>query len=324
MKKTRKFIAMLICVAVISAGVAPIVSADPSVPLTLEEQVAMLQGQVAALTGMLSGLMGTLEGMASMGQIDQDVIDRQLRDAELMEQHMFRMQYYGACMTVINNEMLRQLIDLTERQLEIERVQLSLGLTTQLSVDALSAQLTSLNSQLRLSNDALRRTQEHINIRRGRAGFGFIGDFGVPEPGAPEAESAEELRRTFIRRNVSLFNLDNQIRQMNEQGASNSQIQLMNAQRNLLVRQLELSANSNWSSYLEARANYNLAQAARPMLEARVALLDEMYRVGEISEFEWMRQRHGAYDELHRADMAAILLAMSIAVIDAMMNGLSV
>ena len=88
------------------------------------------------------------------------------------------------------------------------------------------------------------------------------------------------------------------------------------------MRQLEVAAINSWSAYLNARAQHNSAVENRPLLEARLSLIDEMFILGEISEVEKMELRFNVYAELHAADQTAIALAISIAELDFMMRGI--
>jgi len=267
-------------------------------------------------------------GMPLGGRMDTATIERRTREAAELDRYMLRMQYYNACLLLINNDLLAHRLALAERQLEVERVRLTLGLSTQKNVDALNVQVNGLRSQIEQSEEALQIKKSDINAKRDVPGYDFIGDFSVPTPDTPDVGSVEELKVSLTRNNVALFELN---REMNNLSRNedfrfwfSQELRLMGTQRDLLINQLELAATTGWSAYLDARAQYDLAEESRPLLEARLDLLDEMFRLGEISQIGWLAQRHAVYEELHMADMAAIALAVAVAGLDVMVRGIMV
>ena len=271
----------------------------------LEERIGMLEG-------MLTELLAFLDELSRAGEVDHAAIDRQIREAADLERFMLRLEYYNVCSIIASTDLLRRQRTLTERQLELERVRLSLGFSTQSNVDALTAYLNSLRRQIELNDDIVQIKKPPVNS---------IGNFGIPAPASPIARTVDELRTALIRNNAALFVIDRQINQMNRQNAPWAEIRLLRTQRELLVRQLEMAAANAWTAYLTAKAQYDLAQAARSTLASRLNMIDELFRIGEISAIARLEQRYAVYEELHGADMAAIALAVAVAELDFMMMG---
>jgi hypothetical protein len=278
----------------------------------LGNRISELEAQLMALWSIIS----------AQPEVDHWAIDRQIAEAAELERYMFQIKYYSVCLTIANNNLLNRQRTLTERQLRLERVRLELGFSTQRDVNDINAAFNSINRQIEHNNEIVRISREHINTRRSTSGYGFIGNFGIPAPASPNARSAEELRRGLVNNNTSLFVLERQINQLNRQNVPWAEVRLLQEQRELLVRQLEMVAINSWSAYLDARTQHDLAVALRPLLESRLNLIDEMFRLGEISEVERMEQRFSAYEELHRLDITAIMLVIAVAELDFMMKGI--
>ena len=335
MKKLKNFTALLICITIIFALFTPVAAAydngaengypangapngsgvngdNGGIPngngeTDLEERIHILEE-------MLAELVAFLNEMSTAHEVDHAAIDRQIREAADLERFMLRLEYYNVCSIIANTDLLRGQRTLTERQLELERVRLSLGFSTQSNVDALTAYLNSLRRQIELND-------EIVQIKR--RSVSNIGNFEIPTPAAPRARTVGELRSALISNNSALFVMERQINQMSRQGASNAEIRLMRTQRDLLVRQLETAATNAWTAYLTAKAQYDIAQASRSMLASRLNMIDELFRIGEISAIARLEQRYAVYEELHGADMTAIALAVAVAELDFMMIGVT-
>lgn len=326
MKKTKRFVTMLICIAIIFAFLSPVAVANDDTAVndttdnpngdggpSLEDRINILEAQLAALFAQLG----------EMGEVDSVAIDRQIREAAEVERFMFRLEYINVCFMIANNDLLNRQCALTERQLELERVRLTLGFSTQRNVDALHTHLGILERQIELNNEIIEIKRRYVNTRRGASGYGFIGDFSIPAPAVPTVRTADELRSALIANNTSLFVLDRQINQLRRNNGAWSEIRLLESQRDLLVRQLEMAAIRGWTAYLEAKAQYDLAETARPTLTARLALLDDLHRLGEIGAVARLEQRYAVYEKLHGADTAAIALAVAVAEVDFMARGIA-
>jgi len=279
----------------------------------LENRIRGLEAQLLAMWSLLS----------AQPETDYASINRQSIAAAELERYMFHMKYYGVCLAIARNDLLNRQRSLTERQLVVERVRLDLGFSTLNNVNALDATLNSLRRQIELNDETAQITRQHINTRRGETGYTFIRNFELPVPSSPNVRSADELRAGLINNNASLFVLNSQIDQLSNQNVSWAELRLLHEQRDLLIRQLEMAAINSWTSYLNARAQYDIAIAVRPMLTTRLNLVDEMYRLGEISTVDMMGQRFSVYEELHREDMAAVALAIAVAELDYMMRGIA-
>jgi hypothetical protein len=322
----KKFIAFLLCAILILGFSSPISAADgngdangapPDLPPSgsgnpLEERIAELEAHLAALTAALN----------VSPFVDHTAIRRQREEATQLERFMFHLTYYGVCLTISHNALLQEQRDLTARQLELEAVRLELGLTTQSNKDDLTAMLNGLERQIELNNDTIQTQRRHINTRSGRYGYEFIRDFSIPRPGSASVRSADALRQELLRNSAALVVLESHLNQAWRYNAHWSEIQLLEEQRDLLTRQLEMAAINTWNTYLAARAAHNSAVSERPLLQTRLELIENMYELGEISTVEKMGMSFAINAELHAADATAIALAMSIAEIDFMRRGI--
>ncbi|MCL1882936.1 MAG: hypothetical protein FWF81_04190 [Defluviitaleaceae bacterium] len=279
----------------------------------LENRVANLEAQLAAL----------LAALDAMPPTDHGAIHLQRQEAVHLERFMFRMKYYNVCLNIAQNQLLTHRRELTERQLELEEVRLELGLTTQNNIDDLAALLDGLTQQIELNNETIQINKQHIETRRGQQGYEFIRNFQIPSPTSANARTLDELRTNLIRNNVALATLESHIRQAFQSGMSWHEIQLLEEQRALLTRQLEMAAINSRTTYLAAKTGHNLARDTRPLLDSRLELVDEMFYLGELSEVEKKELRFNIYTELHIAEQVAIALAMSIAELNFMMLGIS-
>ncbi|MCL1878696.1 MAG: TolC family protein, partial [Defluviitaleaceae bacterium] len=248
-------------------------------------------------------------------------VAEQRRETEQLERLMFRFQYYGVSFAMVQNEFLTHHRELTERQLALENVRIELGFTTQNDLEDLAAVLNNLESQIELNRETIETEQLHINTRRGRSGYEFIRDFTIPAPGRVQVRSADELRRHLMQNNVALTVTENALRDAHWH-LSHAELSLLREQRDLLARQLELAAITAWNNYRSARNLYDLAVSERPLLEARLELIDDMYELGELSEIDKMAKRFVIYAEQHAADAAALALAVAIAEIEFMARGI--
>jgi len=116
--------------------------------------------------------------------------------------------------------------------------------------------------------------------------------------------------------------LESHLNQAFSRNTHMNELRLLEEQRDLLLRQLEIAAINSWNAYLNAKAQHNSMAETRPLLQSRLNLIDEMFNLGEISEVEQMELRFNIYAERHNADQAAITLSMSIAEINSMMRGI--
>jgi hypothetical protein len=63
-------------------------------------------------------------------------------------------------------------------------------------------------------------------------------------------------------------------------------------------------------------ARYKTYEELRPVLSERLALLDETYAAGEISELELAGRRFSIYEELYNEDEATVALFAAVAELD--------
>ena len=278
-----------------------------------EERIAGLEATIAALLAQLDAAPDT----------NHQTVRRQREEAAQLERLMFRFSYYGLCMKIAHNDFLAEQLVLTRRQLELETVRRELGFATQTNVNELAALVASIELQLDQNAVTIPAEKRHIETRRSRTGYEFIRDFSVPSPGNTRVGSADALRENLIQNNVALTVLDGHINQASRHRVHHEEIRMMNEQRDLLTRQLEMAAIAGWNGYHAARVAFEQATAEAPLLETRLALIYEMFELGEISEVNKMAMRFAVRAEKHATDMAAIALAMSIAELEFMMLGIS-
>lgn len=305
-----------------------------SLILEMQQQLDDLQLQVQDLQLNVHFLWDALTG----GQPDETALMQQIAQTAATERFIFKVEYYNMCALISGSYLLERHIALVERQLEVERVRLSLGEVTQISVDVLTAQLSGLRRQSISKSDELQTRQHLIDGKRGLPGFDFIGNYTIPTPSLPRVRTLDALKAALISSNASVDAYDRQISHQNEiidalvdMGAADEiinayrvELRHMTAERGLLVSQLTTTATNRWFSYLDAKTQFDLAEVTRPMLIAQLELISTLYDLGEISTVEKLRQELSIYEELHKADMAAVALAIEIAQINIMADGIVV
>ncbi|MCL1844495.1 MAG: TolC family protein [Defluviitaleaceae bacterium] len=310
----KKIIALGALAIMIFAFATPVTAQEtPSDTIEFEIRIATLEAMLESLMAQLTAIPAPAAGHAA--------VSVQRQETEQLERLMFRFQYYGVCFAIAQNEFLAHHQALTERQLALEKIRLELGFTTQNNLDDLTAVFNNLESQIELNHETIETQREHVNTRRGRQGYEFIRDFAIPTPGSASVNSADELRRHLTQSNATLTVLNSALNQA--RGHINwDETDLMEEQRDLLLRQLELAAITAWNNYQSARTQHDLAVSEAPLLETRLNLIDDMYELGEISTIDKMASRFAIYAEQHAADAAAITLSMAIAEIEFMRRGI--
>jgi len=305
-----------------------------SLILEMQQQLDELQAQMQDLQMNVDFLWNSLLG----GQPDEAALISQTAQIAATERFVFKIEYYNACALLSSSYLLKHHIALVERELEVERVRLWLGEVTQTSVDVLLAQLTGLRTQSESKREEFRARQQLIDGKRGLPGYDFIGNYTIPTPLIPQVQTLEALKATLLGNNASLDALDRQIEQQNEIidalidagaetgiiNAYRAELEHTTAERGLLVSRLTTTAASRWFSYLDAKAQFDLAEAMRPMLNAQLELISTLHDLGEISTAEKLRQELSIYEELHKADMSAVALAIEAAQLDIMADGIIV
>ncbi|MCL2199556.1 MAG: TolC family protein, partial [Defluviitaleaceae bacterium] len=140
---------------------------------------------------------------------------------------------------------------------------------------------------------------------------------------AATIRNPQALRENLISNNTALYTLNSHINQAAWHGVSWQEIRLMEDQRDLLTRQLEITALTAWNNYQSARTAQALAHENRPLLQTRQTLVEEMYELGEISQIEKLQLTLAIQAEKFQADQAAISLALAIAEINFMSRGIA-
>jgi len=292
--------------------------------LEIQEQIGELQFNVQLLWAIISD-----------EQVDDEVLRRQAAQSVATERLMLQIEYYNVTALLSGTELLKHNIALAERHLGVERTRLSLGETTQMSVDLVYAELNALNRQREISEKTFRVRRQWIDQSLGLPGYDFIRDYTVPVPASPQANSLSALKTGLMNYDLSLYIVDRQIAQQNEFLAelidTDSDIEIieavkveisrLNAEREALRNQLELAATNRWLAYQEAKVQHDLAVTMRPALTARLELISLMYDLGEISTVERLSLEAEVYEELHNMNLAAIALAIIVAELDVMAVG---
>jgi len=300
----------------------------------LDDIIFEMQTEILNLQMGMALLWNVIDG----GPLDEEVVRLQAAQATAVERHTFLSEYYNACAILSMNDLLKHRIILTERQLEVELVRLTHGETTQGHIDVINAQLTGLYHQLEIGDELLQIKKQLIDAKRGLPGYEFIGDYSIPTPPSPTAWSLSALKSSFINNNTSIYEYDLQIERFNEWleelisigedaevlDVIRENIDTLCAQRESLSNQLEMTATNKWFSYLDAKVQYDLAEAMRPSLIAQLELIVIMYSLGEISTVERLGLELEVYEELQRVDMAALALAIAVAELDLILEGIVV
>jgi len=355
MKKIKYIVIAVICQVMLFTFIVPVVASGDSSEnespivtsengndgeMSLEEQIAELTNQMNLLQAQMTSIQRNLSqiwGSFVDQSVEDDEISEQTTYNVLLEKHMFQMEYYNTCSIIVKNDLLNRQLTLTEKQREVERTRLLLGMSTQKSVDALDTRSRDIRQQIEINNETLRIKRLYVNTKSGKSGYAFISDYKIPVPTSPTAKSADEVRLGLYKNNGSLNSLNSQIkkqedllkdmRNSNANSASRNtlslEIERLNSQQLLLIKQLELMALSGWVVYLDAKAQFDLAEAARPTIAAQIELNDELFRLGKISEVELLGRKYSAYEQLCTADIAAINLVIAVTELNAMMNGVA-
>jgi len=355
MQKMKHIIVLLICQAILLTLFVPTVASgdysenddpvatepiEPGEEMSLEEQLLEMTNQIKGLQEQvikLQAIISAAERSSAVPLADKDEIARQITESTESEKYLFQIEYYNICLIIVENDILYRQQALIEKKLQVEGVRLRLGLSTQNSIDDLNTILSSIKNQISINSGMIRTKKQQVNEKKGEDGYEYIKDYEIPELYSPLVESVDELKEGLKKNNVSLYLLDNQIKKQNDllngltgsntssvtRNSVRSEIGLLKVQQELLVKQLELTALSKWTAYLDAKAQYEFAQAKHPKPTDRLALLDETYRLGKISEVEWLDQRFSAYEELNWADKNAIMLVIAAVELDFVMKGVT-
>ncbi|MCL1863664.1 MAG: TolC family protein [Defluviitaleaceae bacterium] len=291
--------------------ITPVLAEPASEPDNLLARIAELEAQLAALTAALN----------TPPFVDLGTVQRQRQEAIQLERFMFQAKYYGACLTIAHTDLLTYQHELTKKQLNLEYVLYDLGLSTQNNINDIHTTLNSLSRQIELNNELIRPKRRLIETRRNREGYEFIGNFRIPVRNNALVSSAETLRENLLRNNTALIVLNSHLNQAAWQGASWQEVRLLEEQRDLLTRQLEIAALTSWNNYQNAKSALALTRETLPLLQARQTLTEEMYTLGEISSMEKANILFAIRVEKFQADQSAIALAMAIAEVNFMSQG---
>jgi hypothetical protein len=353
MKKLKYILAVIICCAVVFAlspggfvsgedqdaelpGQAP-----PGEEMPLEELLAAMVTQIDALTDQVNALtlqLTAIQGALSPSGYDGELLSRQLTQSRETEIYMFRTEYMSVCLARRSGELMTRRRDLLEKQLAVEKVKLSLGESTRESADALVSQKTNVERQITLNYETWSMKKKYLDTKQGGRGYEFIQNYTIPsELPAPTVTSADELKSALLDKNATLYSYGSQIETLNDSldemrltpGAAyeaadsiRSELSNLNAQYALYEKQLSWAALGKYAAYEDALARYRTYEELRPVLSERLALLDETYAAGEISELERASRQFSIYEELYSADEATVALLVAVAELDIMAKGI--
>jgi len=299
--------------------------------LEMQEYISQLQMHVVDLQNSMYLILGVI----SDTQISDEIALQQTEQIEVSERLMFQIEYYNISALLSSYELLKRSIVLSERELEVERVRLSLGEVTQNGVNAFVVQLATLNRQSETITEALQIRMQLVEQKRGLPGYEFIGDYTIPLTSSPRANSLDALTSGVKNNNISLLSFEGEIDHQNKLlaelvdndvdvaliDAVKMEINRLTTEQGFLRTQLELSAAALWISYLEIKTEYELAEIMRPLFSARFELIETLYYLGEISTLEKLRLEQEVHGEIHRLDLKAVEFAIVVAQLNAMMEG---
>ena len=128
MKKKMRFIWVLLCIVIFFALIAPFaVSSQSSYAEGLDTvETYELDDEATSVMEQDSDPIEQLE-TGTIGFITSQI--------EASERFALQVEYYKTCAFVAKNELLRRRITLMQRELEVERVRLSIGESTQNNID---------------------------------------------------------------------------------------------------------------------------------------------------------------------------------------------
>jgi hypothetical protein len=312
MAMKKIFAAIMLCAALVFSSAAPVLADPPPAP-SLEDRIAELEATIA----------GLMAAMNAPQFVDHGAIERQRRENVQAERFMFHMMYYGIVLSNSHISLLRAHHKLMERQFELEEFKYELGLSTQNTLDEMELALADLARQIETLTASTTAQRRQVETRRDRDGYDFIGNFRIPTPARRATpRDVRELQENLLRYSGALATLNSHINQASRHGAHWNEIRLMEEQRDMLRRQLELAALATWNNYTAARAEFNATVAMRSLLETRSTMIDNLLEFGEISATDHKAMRFGIYAEQIAADMAAVALSMAIAEVNYMMRGI--
>lgn len=302
--------------------------------LLQEMQVAIDELRLELFKLVQNDMLYIVENAANINTDNSTVAGRQ-NQIEISERHMYRVEYYNVIALRQRSELLSRNIILSERQLEVERVRLSIGETVQGNVDLAYARLQAVTAERRLTDEFFSLRAEIINMKRGFPGFEFIGDYSLPFISSPNARSINSLISGLLSNSISFEMITQQLAELNLTltelieayvdleiiEAVQAEINYLIAEQRFMRSQIEMAATARWITYLDARMYYDLANTMRPILTARLNLIVELYVLGEISYLEKLTHEFEVYQEIFNADMATVALAIAIADINALMLG---
>ena len=295
--------------------------------MAIIEQINSLTTHVAVLHESLSSLFDSLASSP-----DIDLMNMQARQSAGTQRHITRIEYYNIIRLNLETGLLRQQRDLVSRQIRVARVRIDLGLTTLDDKNAMQNLQDSLTQQINVNDETLRRMKPFLRTRMRSLGESFDYNFSAVRPTASNASSADSLKVALLNSNASLMSLERQLERLDDSKlqtqADNtryiqSERELIMAQKSLLTKQLELMALNSWAAYVETTLQHYTAQQTRPMLNARLNLLDTMFDIGEISELTWLEQRFEVNRQLHAINTAAVARAIAVADVNLIMSGLA-
>jgi hypothetical protein len=304
--------------------------------MAMIEHINSLQLQVNDLSAVIIALLDELN-KASTIDYDEDAIERQIAQVVITERFIYQTEYNRGILLRRNGAFLAQQRDLLITQITVERVRLALGETTQESLDSLIRQLAGIEGEIKHNHDSWLVVSAFVNIRADRRNYEFIQRYQIPEALPLFSHSSARLASDLIANNATLnANMSQQTRlqerldelrngsdeERDSTTALELEIEHLSVSISLFEQQLRIAALSKYNSYTEALARYEIYLAQRPALDTRLELLERLLEAGELSRLEYMNLRFAVYEELYRADVAAITLMNLVAELEFMSLGI--
>jgi conjugal transfer/entry exclusion protein len=271
-------------------------------------------------------------------EVDTQILAIQSKQSQNSVKYLFTSESNNVRSLIINGRLMEHKIALLDKQIAVEKVKLSLGESSQMSVDALETQASSARLQFSANKDIVVAKRGYLKTKADAVGYETVMDYSVPEKVDTFYEkSAEELKSALLDNNVNLKMYKRQLEKLDENfkdmydnpagvsdetlEATNAQIDQMSAQVSMYEEQLAWTAINKYAEYEAACAQYESAISSRPLLNAQLVLIDTAYASGEISEIACLEQKYSIYEELSKADSAVVNLLNVIAQLEMMENG---
>jgi hypothetical protein len=309
-----------------------------------DAQTELLNAQIKNLENQLSGVNKPENYPQERYQLDDlksrlELVPMQFEEAKGRAKYELQARYYGVCLMRKQNELLQSQLDYIDAQIIVENAKLSLGDSTQASVDALTIQKTSAEQAIEANLEIIGLTTALVASATGIDGEGFNPTFEITlTVELPYPRTLDFLWDRFVVKNVSaneyrmaVKNNQNLVDYIGEaesgiseyvENAAKANAEVAQAQSKLTGLQLRQSATSVYSRYLSAKAGYNPSYYG--VLTAQLALAESAREHGEVSELELLRRRSEIQEQLYRQYESAVTLLNAITELQMLERGVLV